>query len=98
MRRSRTDNSPRAARQRPLPAWIIERVIEFDRRHADNTERESLDVNSYMTVSDAAAAWKVSSRTVRRMIADRRVEFVRVGRLIRIPIKSLDVATEEALS
>ena len=40
-----------------------------------------------LTVSQVADNWQVSPRTVRRMIADGRLEVVRLGRAIRIPAK-----------
>jgi excisionase family DNA binding protein len=38
-----------------------------------------------LTVRQVAENWRVSERTVRRMIADGRLRTVRVGRAVRIP-------------
>lgn len=39
-----------------------------------------------LTVRQVAQNWQVSERTIRRMIADRRIEVVRLGRSVRIPV------------
>ena len=40
-----------------------------------------------LTVHDVAENWKVSQRTIRRMIADGRLPIIRLGRAIRIAAK-----------
>jgi excisionase family DNA binding protein len=42
----------------------------------------------FLTVSQVAENWQVSPRTVRRMIADGRLQVVRLGRAVRIPSKA----------
>jgi len=43
-----------------------------------------------MNVDEAAAALGTSSRFPRRLIAERRIRFVRVGRHVRIPASAVD--------
>ena len=43
-----------------------------------------------MNVDEAAAALGTTSRFPRRLIAERRIRFVRVGRHIRIPASAVD--------
>jgi excisionase family DNA binding protein len=43
-----------------------------------------------LTVHQVAENWRVSQRTVRRMIADGRLPIVRLGRAVRIPAKEPD--------
>jgi excisionase family DNA binding protein len=42
-----------------------------------------------LTVDQLAELWQVSSRTVRRMVADGRLPVVRIGRAVRIPAKAV---------
>jgi excisionase family DNA binding protein len=44
----------------------------------------------YLTVKQAAAKLNTSERFPRRLIAERRITFVRVGRHVRIPESALD--------
>jgi excisionase family DNA binding protein len=39
---------------------------------------------AFLTVQELAARWKTSPRTVRRLIADGRLQVHRIGRLVRI--------------
>lgn len=50
-----------------------------------------MDVTSdrLLTVSEAAKLLGTSERFPRRLIADRRIRFVRIGRLVRIPETAL---------
>jgi excisionase family DNA binding protein len=41
------------------------------------------------TVSECAAALRVSQRTIRRAIAARKLQAIHVGRLVRVPAESL---------
>lgn len=43
-----------------------------------------------LTVLEAAAVLNVKERYIRRLIAERRVTVVRVGRLVRIPQTAID--------
>lgn len=43
-----------------------------------------------LNVDEAAAALGTSSRFPRRLIAERRIRFVRIGRHVRIPASALD--------
>jgi excisionase family DNA binding protein len=45
----------------------------------------------YLTVKQAAAKLNTSERFPRRLIAERRITFVRIGRHVRIPESALDV-------
>jgi len=47
-------------------------------------------VEKLMNVDEAAAALGTSSRFPRRLIAERRIRFVRVGRHVRIPASALE--------
>jgi excisionase family DNA binding protein len=50
-----------------------------------------MDLNSdrLLTVAEAAELLGTSERFPRRLIADRRIRFVRIGRLVRIPETAL---------
>jgi excisionase family DNA binding protein len=41
-----------------------------------------------LTVHQVAENWRVSQRTVRRMIADGRLPIIRLGRAVRIPAQA----------
>ncbi len=43
-----------------------------------------------LTVDEAAAYLNVTSRFVRRLVAERRVSYLKVGRLVRFDTKDLD--------
>ncbi len=47
-------------------------------------------VERLLSVDDAAEVLGTSSRFPRRLIAERRIRFVRVGRLVRIPESAID--------
>lgn len=55
-----------------------------------------------LSVADAAAALGTTDRFPRRLIAERRIRFVRVGRHVRIPLSALEefiaAATVEPLA
>jgi excisionase family DNA binding protein len=44
-----------------------------------------------LTVHQVAENWRVSVRTVRRMIADGRLPIIRLGRAVRIPTRATEV-------
>ena len=47
--------------------------------------RPSLDEDdTFLTIQDIAEHYRVSTRTVRRWIADGKIEIVQVGRMVRI--------------
>jgi len=48
-----------------------------------------------LTVNEAAHALSTSVRFPRRLIAERRIRFVRVGRLVRIPESALEEFVRE---
>jgi excisionase family DNA binding protein len=48
-----------------------------------------------LTVDEAADALGTSARFPRRLIAQRRIRFVRVGRLVRIPERALEEFVRE---
>jgi excisionase family DNA binding protein len=43
-----------------------------------------------LSVADAAAALGTTDRFPRRLIAERRIRFVRIGRHVRIPLSALE--------
>lgn len=47
-----------------------------------------------LTVAEAAELLNTGERFVRRLIEERRIEFVRLGRKIRIPAASVDALIE----
>ena len=47
-------------------------------------------MDQLLTVEEAAAALRTSPRFPRRLIAERRIVFVRVGRHVRIPASALE--------
>ena len=48
------------------------------------------DRDELLTVAEAAARFKTSERFPRRLIAERRIAFVRLGRHVRIPASAVD--------
>lgn len=53
----------------------------------------TITAESWGTVAEAAAAWKVEHKTVRRWITQQRCEAVRVGpRMIRVRLDSLQTS------
>ena len=44
-----------------------------------------------LTVYQVAENWRVSVRTVRRMIADGRLPIIRLGRAVRIPTRATEL-------
>jgi excisionase family DNA binding protein len=57
----------------------------ISRCRGNNGDEERLE--RLLTVDQLAELWQISSRTVRRMIADGRLPIVRLGRAVRIPAK-----------
>jgi len=55
-----------------------------------NKKRVPAD-EALLTVSQVAENWRVSQRTVRRMIADGRLPVVRLGRAVRVPAKAVSL-------
>jgi len=51
-------------------------------------------MNKYLTVQEAADHLNTSVRFVRRLIAERRIAFHRVGRHIRLAVADLDAFVE----
>jgi excisionase family DNA binding protein len=47
-------------------------------------------MDQLLTVEEAAAVLRTSTRFPRRLIAERRIVFVRVGRHVRIPASALE--------
>lgn len=85
-----SSNRPTAA---TLPSWIIDRGCQTDR---DAAAREGLSAptgatTSYLTIDEVATALRVSTRTVRRLIASGRMTCMRVGRSVRIPRSAIEV-------
>lgn len=48
------------------------------------------------TIPECAEALRISERTVRRTIAARKLQIIRVGRLVRVPAESLRQFVERA--
>lgn len=53
-----------------------------------------MTMTKYLTVQEAADYLNTSVRFVRRIIAERRIAFHRVGRHIRLPVADLDAFVE----
>ena len=51
---------------------------------------EAAMVDMLLTVEDAARVLGTGTRFTRRLIAERRIRFVRVGKYVRIPQSALD--------
>jgi excisionase family DNA binding protein len=85
MPRSRSNSAFRPARSSTLPTWITERTDNLGPNQGakDDSDAPSTAL-SFLTIDEVAASLRVSSRTVRRMIADGRIACVRVGRSVRI--------------
>ena len=58
-------------------------------RHTTNTDGESL------TVAELAIRWKVSERTIRRLIADGGIGVLRLTRSVRIPLVEVERVESE---
>jgi excisionase family DNA binding protein len=54
------------------------------------SERQGKVVEKLLNVDEAAAVLGTSSRFPRRLIAERRIRFVRIGRHVRIPASALE--------
>jgi excisionase family DNA binding protein len=52
-------------------------------------------VEKLLTVDEAAVLLGTTARFPRRLIAERRIRFVRVGRHVRIPLSALDDFVQE---
>lgn len=66
-----------------LPSWITQRATDGD---GEQPQRPGADAGaSFLTISDVASRLRVSTRTVRRLIARDQMRCVRVGRAVRIP-------------
>ncbi len=50
----------------------------------------SRDRDELLTIAEAAARFNTSERFPRRLIAERRITFVRLGRHVRIPASAVD--------
>ena len=57
----------------------------------------ALDSTDFITVADAARELNVSQRSLRRWIADRRVQVIRFGRAVRIHRAELQRLKEEGI-
>jgi excisionase family DNA binding protein len=56
-------------------------------RHSGRSHSGDERLERLLTVNQLAELWQISSRTVRRMIADGRLPVIRLGRAVRIPTK-----------
>jgi excisionase family DNA binding protein len=74
-----------------LPGWITRFAAELDRPAPVGVQKEiQADGASFMTINEVAAALRVSTRTVRRLIASERLACVRLGRAVRIPREAVE--------
>lgn len=78
-----------------VPAWAQEAQIEPSRplktSLCDGPLASSVsDIPSLLRVDEAAAMLKVSSKTVRRLLARGGLKVVRIGRLVRIPSSEIN--------
>ena len=74
-----------------LPSWITQFAAELDQPSpADRDTMAQAAKAQFMTINEVAAALRVSTRTVRRLVASGRLSFVRIGRSIRIPREVVD--------
>jgi excisionase family DNA binding protein len=85
----------------PSQTWRLERCkrmtiirtlpMRRQRRNDSHAGRNPQPEEALLTVHQVAENWRVSQRTVRRMIADGRLPIIRVGRAVRIPLKQPDL-------
>ena len=52
-------------------------------------------MSKYITVQDFAAELRVSQKTVRNWVGNRRITIVKIGRSVRIPLTELERLEEE---
>ena len=62
-----------------------------NRRHDDREE----DMERLLSVDEVAGVLGTSDRFPRRLISERRIRFVRVGRHVRIPVSALEEFVQE---
>ncbi|WP_432000455.1 helix-turn-helix domain-containing protein [Streptomyces sioyaensis] len=53
--------------------------------------------NPLLTVDEAAVRLATGARFVRRLIAERRIAFVRIGRHVRIPASAVEAFIQEGM-
>jgi excisionase family DNA binding protein len=76
--------SPTSSRAE-LPPWVLNRALD-PRTKPARVEIDPFEGSEdFLTVTEAAIALRISSRTLRRQLADGKVPHIRVGRQIRIP-------------
>ncbi len=63
----------------------------------DTTNSDSTTFNSYLTVEDVAALLRISSTTVRRMISNREIRFLKIRGSIRIELKDVQAYAKESV-
>lgn len=74
--------------QSGLPAWVLTRAA--DHSASSPTEREQPTTSDdFLIVSETASILRISERTLRRHLAEGKIQHIRVGKQIRIPRKSL---------
>ena len=60
-------------------------------RTTDTTRRSSAPTRDrLLTKGEAAVARNLSARFIERLVSERRIRFVRLGRHIRIPVSAID--------
>jgi excisionase family DNA binding protein len=69
--------------------WSVHRHVEHGRQQIHNGRMNLTMDTQLLTVDEAGMVLNTGPRFVRRLIAERRIEFVRVGRHVRIPQPAL---------
>lgn len=76
--------------QSGLPAWVLARAA--DRSASCQIKREQPTTSDdFLIVSEAASISRISERTLRRHLAEGKIQHIRVRKQIRSPRKSLQV-------
>jgi excisionase family DNA binding protein len=76
-----------------VPSRPASKQIDCGQQSLGVTTMEQL-----LTVSEAAAVLGTTSRFPRRLIAERRIRYVRVGRHVRIPVTAVKSSSQRAQS
>lgn len=90
----------RTAVARALKDWLDANKAEFltairgatAGRRSDATPELSPQKPRFLTLSDVAKRWQVHPVTVRRMVRDKRLPGIWVGRSIRVPLPAVEAA------
>jgi len=69
----------------PTGEYDLDFQMSLHRRNRSLTSQTPPAGAVLLTVSQVAENWRVSQRTIRRMIADGRLPIIRLGRAVRVP-------------